>query len=58
MTTVNAQVQMSASSDLESPHIPTLEEQIKALEGQDPLLVGSTGYMDDVFTNRLWGDSE
>jgi len=37
---------------------PTLFDQIQALEGQDPIMVGATGYMDDIFTTRLVSDSE
>jgi hypothetical protein len=35
---------------------PLLVDQIAALAGQDPALLGATGYMDDVFTTRLAGD--
>ena len=35
---------------------PSLYEQIVAVCGQDPALLGATGYVDDVFTTRLVGD--
>jgi hypothetical protein len=31
---------------------------ILAAEGQDPILLGATGYADTVFTSRLVSDSE
>jgi Concanavalin A-like lectin/glucanases superfamily len=37
---------------------PTLEEQLKAIAGLDPILMGATGYLDPIFTSRLAGDSE
>jgi hypothetical protein len=39
-------------------HITTtpLVDQIAALSGQDPAMLGATGYIDDVFTTRLAGD--
>jgi hypothetical protein len=37
---------------------PPLVDQIAALAGLDPAMLGATGYMDDVFTTRLAGDSE
>ena len=38
--------------------MPSLEDQLAALAGQDPILLGATGYMDNVFTTRLVGDTE
>lgn len=35
---------------------PPLVDQIAALAGQDPAMIGATGYMDDAFTTRLAGD--
>jgi len=40
------------------PPMPTLEEQIAAVAGQDPSFLGATGYLDDVFTSRLASDTE
>ena len=40
------------------PPAPSLADQIAAVVGQDPVLLGATGYLDDVFTSRLTGDSE
>jgi hypothetical protein len=39
------------------PTAPPLVDQIAALAGQDPALMGASGYGDDVFTTRLWGDT-
>jgi hypothetical protein len=33
-----------------------LIDQIQGVLGQDPALLGATGYMDDVFPTRLSGD--
>jgi hypothetical protein len=35
---------------------PPLVDQIAALAGQDPAMLGATGYADEVFTTRLAGD--
>lgn len=35
---------------------PPLVDQIAALAGQDPAMIGATGYIDEVFTTRLAGD--
>ena len=58
-----AQVMMSVSAKLTVDadvrrKAPSLFDQIQALEGQDPIMVGATGYMDDIFTTRLVSDSE
>jgi hypothetical protein len=35
-----------------------LEDQIKAVLGLDPTMLGATGYADEVFTTRLVSDTE
>lgn len=36
----------------------TLEEHVAALSGErDPILLGATGYLDDVYTSRMVGDT-
>jgi hypothetical protein len=37
---------------------PSLADQIAAVINEDPILLGATGYLDDVYTSRLVGDSE
>lgn len=54
-------VSMSASSGMAieattSP--PSLVDHLVEVAGQDPILMGATGYLDTVFTSRLMGDSE
>lgn len=52
-------VEMSGESTLEAPVTPpSLADHLAAVAGQDPILMGATGYLDDVFTSRLAGDSE
>lgn len=49
----------SMQTDAGVVHVPpTLEDQIISVAGQDPILMGATGYMDNVFTTRLVGDTE
>ena len=60
-----ARVVMHATTDMQvvatthhiTPVAPTLADQIAAVAGQDPILLGATGYGDDVFTSRLVGDT-
>lgn len=61
MTVVAGAVSMSATTAMVvtgNSHIttPLLVDQIAALVGQDPAMIGATGYVDDVFTTRLAGD--
>jgi len=61
MATVSATVAMAATTSMSvvgNSHVttPPLVDQIAALAGQDPALIGATGYIDDVFTTRLAGD--
>ena len=61
MAIVSATVTMSATASLAvvgTSHVttPPLVNQIIALAGQDPALIGAIGYADDVFTTRLLGD--
>lgn len=61
MAAVSGAVAMSATTSMVvtgDSHIttPSLYEQIVAICGQDPALLGATGYVDDVFTTRLVGD--
>lgn len=61
MATVSGSTVLSASTSMTvsaTLPLPSLFDQISALEGQDPLMVGATAYADDVFTLRLWGDSQ
>jgi hypothetical protein len=37
---------------------PSLADQIISVAGQDPILLGATGYMDNIFTSRLAGKTE
>jgi hypothetical protein len=55
---LQAGASMSVSATVDHVSEPSLEEQITALAGQDPILLGATGYMDPVFTTRLVGDTE
>jgi hypothetical protein len=62
MAQVNAAVTMSATTSMAvigNSHVttPLLVEQILGVLGQDPALIGAMGYVDDVFTVRLAGDS-
>lgn len=61
MTVVGGAVSMSATTSMVvvgNSHIttPSLVDQIAALGGRDPAMIGATGYVDDVFTTRLAGD--
>jgi hypothetical protein len=64
-TSPGVRVHMSATASMMvtaevhhiSPVFPTLAEQIAAVAGEDPILLGATGYGDDVFTSRLVGDT-
>jgi hypothetical protein len=61
MAVVSGVVNMSVTTSMAvvgNSHITTtpLVDQIAALAGQDPALLGATGYADDVFTTRLAGD--
>jgi hypothetical protein len=63
VATVSGTVTMASHTSMSvaavvRPKVPTLLDQITALEGQDPLMVGATGYLDDIFTTRLVGDSQ
>jgi hypothetical protein len=54
-----ASMMVSATVERIAPAAPpSLADQIAALAGQDPLMVGATGYLDDIFTTRLLSDSE
>lgn len=62
MAAVSGDVTMTAESSMViagmvRPTAPPLVDQIAALAGQDPALMGASGYGDDVFTTRLWGDT-
>jgi hypothetical protein len=58
MSVVSGVVTMTASTTMVVTPLqpPPLVDQIIALSGQDPALLGAMGYMDDVFTTRLVGD--
>jgi hypothetical protein len=58
---VDGAVSMTATTSMAvvgNSHVttPLLVDQIIALAGQDPAMLGATGYIDDVFTTRLAGD--
>lgn len=53
--TASAAIQAQATTT--PMQMPSLADQIAAVAGQDSLLIGASGYMDDVFTTRLWGDT-
>lgn len=48
-------------AELPPPPLPlvqtSLEDHIAAAAGMDPVLLGATGYGDNVFTLRLWGST-
>lgn len=59
---VDGAVTMTATSSMAvvgNSHVttPLLVDQIAALAGRDPAMLGATSYMDDVFTVRLSGDT-
>ena len=61
MATVSAAVTMTATTAMVvvgNSHIttPSLLAQVTAVAGQDPALLGATGYGDEVYTTRLMGD--
>jgi hypothetical protein len=58
---VDGAVTMAATTSMAvvgNSHVttPLLVDQILGVIGQDPALLGATGYVDDVFTTRLAGD--
>jgi hypothetical protein len=60
---VEGEVVMAATSGMTIaaqvlPFPPPLIDQIMAVVGQDPALIGATGYLDEVFTSRLMGDPD
>jgi hypothetical protein len=40
------------------PEMPSLEDQIIGVAGEDPILMGASGYLNELFTSRLLSDSE
>lgn len=66
-TTPGVKVNMAASTSMwviatvvpgPLPVPPSLADQIAAVIDQDPILLGATGYLDDVYTSRLVGDTD
>lgn len=63
MAVVDGMISMAVTTTMAvvgNSHIttPPLVDQIAALAGQDPALLGATGYIDDVFPVRLVGDTQ
>lgn len=61
MAIVPGQFHASANTSLvvdatTQPNMPTLAGHLAAVANLDPLLLGATAYLDDVFTSRLAGD--
>jgi hypothetical protein len=55
---MSAQAGMRVDAKVTTIYGPSLVDQIAALAGEDPALIGATGYLDDIFTSRLMSDSE
>jgi hypothetical protein len=47
------QAETSMTVDGEVPTLLPLVDQLEAVVGEDPLLLGAKGYLDDVYTERL-----
>lgn len=63
MATVTGAVALSATTSMTvdgtlTYEPPSLFDQITAVAGEDPILLGATGYVDTVFTSRLASDTE
>lgn len=53
------EVSLAAESTMSvTPQWPTLADQISGVIGADPLLLGATGYADEVFPLRLQGSTQ